>query len=229
MLGGNGVTPLSKVKGTQSYLNSLPRSAKGNAVSFYDKKYNEVWFRIYNKSLIYNEQLQSFTSFYTHNPNWFFPFSDKLITIKDNNMYYLHNIFEVDDSDQPREERISKVEFVVNKDISNTKVFDNVVFSAELENRDGFDSPMIKDIIFKTKTQETNALTINDIDLREDNYRFAIPREKASGNATQQLTSQSYLGRMRGKYLICDYTFDCNNNREFKLPYIKTTYRYSML
>lgn len=229
MLGGNGVTPLSKVKGTQSYLNSLPRSVKGNAVSFYDKKYNEVWFRIYNKSLIYNEQLQSFTSFYTHNPNWFFPFSDKLITIKDNNMYYLHNIFEVDDSDQPREERISKVEFVVNKDISNTKVFDNVVFSAELENRDGFDSPMIKDIIFKTKTQETNALTINDIDLREDNYRFAIPREKASGNATQQLTSQSYLGRMRGKYLICDYTFDCNNNREFKLPYIKTTYRYSML
>lgn len=229
MLGGNGVTPLSKVKGTQSYLNSLPRSAKGNAVSFYDKKYNEVWFRIYNKSLIYNEQLQSFTSFYTHNPNWFFPFSDKLITIKDNNMYYLHNIFEVDDSDQPREERISKVEFVVNKDISNTKVFDNVVFSAELENRDGFDSPMIKDIIFKTKTQETNALTINDIDLREDNYRFAIPREKALGNATQQLTSQSYLGRMRGKYLICDYTFDCNNNREFKLPYIKTTYRYSML
>lgn len=229
MLGGNGVTPLSKVKGTQSYLNSLPRSVKGNAVSFYDKKYNEVWFRIYNKSLIYNEQLQSFTSFYTHNPNWFFPFSDKLITIKDNNMYYLHNIFEVDDSDQPREERISKVEFVVNKDISNTKVFDNVVFSAELENRDGFDSPMIKDIIFKTKTQETNALTINDIDLREDNYRFAIPREKASGSATQQLTSQSYLGRMRGKYLICDYTFDCNNNREFKLPYIKTTYRYSML
>jgi hypothetical protein len=65
--------------------------------------------------------------------------------------------------------------------------------------------------------------------LREDNYRFAIPREKASGSATQQLTSQSYLGRMRGKYLICDYTFDCNNNREFKLPYIKTTYRYSML
>lgn len=228
-LSGNGALTLSKIKGAQSYLNSLPRSVKGNAVSFYDKKYNEVWFRIYNKSLIYNEQLQSFTSFYTHNPNWFFPFSDKLVTIKDNNMYYLHNIFEVDDSDQPREERISKVEFVVNKDISNTKVFDNVVFSAELENRDGFDSPMIKDIVFKTKTQETNALTINDIDLREDNYRFAIPREKASENATQQLTSQSYLGRMRGKYLICDYTFDCNNNREFKLPYIKTTYRYSML
>lgn len=226
---GNGVTSLSKIKGNQTYLNTLPRSVKGNAVSFYDKKYNEVWFRIYDKSLIYNEQLQAFTSFYTHNPNWFFPFSDKLVTIKDNNMYYLHNIYEIDDSTQPREERISKVEFVVNKDISNTKVFDNVIFSADLLEREGYDEPIVKDIVFKTKTQETSALTINDIELREDNYRFAIPREKASGNATQQLTSQSYLGRMRGKYLICDYTFDCNNNREFKLPYIKTTYRYSML
>lgn len=225
----NGVVPLSKLKGNQTYLNTLPRSVKGNAVSFYDKKYNEVWFRIYNKSLIYNEQLQVFTSFYTHNPNWFFPFSDKLVTIKDNNMYYLHNIYEIDDSAQTREERISKVEFVVNKDISNTKVFDNVIFSADLLEREGYDEPIVKDIVFKTKTQETSALTIDDIELREDNYRFAIPREKASGNATQQLTSQSYLGRMRGKYLICDYTFDCNNNREFKLPYIKTTYRYSML
>ena len=226
---GNGVTSLSKIKGNQTYLNTLPRSVKGNAVSFYDKKYNEVWFRIYDKSLIYNEQLQAFTSFYTHNPNWFFPFSDKLVTIKDNNMYYLHNIYEIDDSTQPREERISKVEFVVNKDISNTKVFDNVIFSADLLEREGYNEPIVKDIVFKTKTQETSALTIDDIDLREDNYRFAIPREKASGNASQQLTSQSYLGRMRGKYLICDYTFDCNNNREFKLPYIKTTYRYSML
>lgn len=226
---GETTLSLSKLKSVQTYLNQLPRSAKTNAVSFYDKKFNEVWFRIYNKTLIYNEQLQAFTSFYTHNPNWFFPFSDKLVTIKNNNMYYLHNIHEIDDSNQPREERISKVEFVVNKDISNTKVFDNVVFSAELENIDAFDSPMIKDIIFKTKTQETSALTINDIDLREDNYRFAIPREKVSNEGLNKLASQSYLGRMRGKYLICDYTFDCNNNREFKLPYIKTTYRYSML
>ena len=67
------------------------------------------------------------------------------------------------------------------------------------------------------------------IEVREDNYRFAIPREKVSSEAEHELGSQSYLGRMRGKYLICDYTFDCNNNREFKLPYIKTTYRYSML
>ena len=228
-LNNNGSISLAKQKGVQSYLNTLPRAAKSNVVSFYDKKYNEVWFRVYDKTLIYNEQLQVFTSFYTHNPNWFFPFSDKLVTIKNNNMYYLHNIYEVDDSEQPREERISKVEFVVNKDISNTKVFDNVVFSADLLDNNNTNPNIVKDVVFKTKTQETNPIDFNSIELREDNYRFPISREKTSNSSLDTLTSQSYLGRMRGKYLICDYTFDCNNNREFKLPYIKTTYRYSML
>lgn len=233
-MSSQGLQPLSKFKGVQSYLNNLSRSVKDNAVSFYDKKYNEVWFRIYGKSLIYNEQLQVFTSFYTHNPNWFFPFSDKLVTIKNNNMYYLHNIYEV--NSDLKEERISKVEFVVNKDISNTKVFDNVVFSADLLDNNNTIPNIVKNITFKTKTQKTKPFdhfdlenNVSNIDHREDNYRFAIPREKVDNDALNQLTSQSYLGRMRGKYLICDYTFDCNNNREFKLPYIKTTYRYSML
>ena len=229
-MNSQGLQPLSKYKSVQSYLNTLPKSAKDNAVSFYDKKYNEVWFRIYDKSLIYNEQLQVFTSFYTHNPNWFFPFSDKLVTIKDNNMYYLHNIYEV--NSDLKEERISKIKFVVNKDVSNTKVFDNVIFSADLlDNRHQIPN-IVTNVAFDTKTQHTNLTTnesFKDIEVREDNYRFAIPREKVDNDAVHQLNSQSYLGRMRGKYLICDYTFDCNDNREFKIPYIKTTYRYSML
>jgi hypothetical protein len=67
------------------------------------------------------------------------------------------------------------------------------------------------------------------VDVREDNYRFAISREKVDDKELSTIASKSYLGRMRGKYLICDYTFDCNENREFKIPFIKTTYRYSML
>ena len=230
---GQQTTAISKLKGVQSYLNTIPKTAKKNAVSFYDKKYNEVWFRLYDKALIYNEQLQSFTSFYTHNPNWFFPFSDKLVTIKDNNLYYLHNIYQVETDKEGNElyeeERVSKIQFVVNKDISNTKVFDNVFFSAELSDYDNEVPNIIKNVQFKTKTQQTENIDYNNIDVREDNYRFSIPREKVDDKELNQLTSKSYLGRMRGKYLICDYTFDCNNNREFKLPYIKTTYRYSML
>lgn len=223
----NTFIELSKNKGVQNYLNRLPRTAKTNSVSFYDKKYNEVWFRIYDQSLIFNEQLNAFTSFYTHNPNWFFPFSDKLITIKDNNMYYLHNIYEVN-SDQ-KEERISKIQFVVNKDCSITKVFDNVAFQADLKDNINDKPKIITDIQFTTKNQHTDSIDYNSIDNREDDYRFYIPRESQPDPATQQLVNKSYAGRMRGKYLICDYTFDCNDGREMNIPYIKTTYRYSMI
>lgn len=44
---------------------------------------------------------------------------------------------------------------------------------------------------------------------------FPIPRDKNG------------VARMRGKYLICDYTFDCTNDGDFKIPYIKTTFRIS--
>lgn len=223
----NTFMELSKSKGVQTYLNKLPQSAKTNVVSFYDKKYNEVWFRVYDKALIFNEQLNAFTSFYTHNPNWFFPFSDKLVTIKNNNMYYLHNIYEV--NSDVKEERISKIQFVVNKDASNTKVFDNVSFDAKLLDNDNTTPQIVKEIVFTTKTQHTDKIDYNNIDNREDNYRFYIPRESQPDPATQQLVNKSYAGRMRGKYLICDYTFDCNSGREMKIPYIKTTYRYSMV
>ena len=227
-LNQNGFSELSKAKKVQTYLNRLPDSARTNPVSFFDKKFNEVWFRIYDRCLIYNENLQVFTSFYTHNPNWFFPFSTKLITVKDNNCYYLHNMYDMDLIE--KEERVSYIRFVVNDNITQTKTFDNQWFTAELEDIEHFNDPhIVKNVFFETRTQETEPIDYTNIEHREDNYRFAIGREKQNDPAHQEQTNASYAGRMRGKYLICNYTFDCNNNREFKLPYVKTTYRYSML
>ena len=222
-----GFMELSKVRNVQTYLNRLPKLSKQDAVSFFDSKYNEVWFRLYDKSLIFNEQTNNFTSFYTHNPNWFFPFSDKLVTIKGNNMYYLHNLYEV--NSEQKEERISKVQFVVNKDASMTKVFDNVQFSAKLLDNDNQLPQIITDAHFNTKNQITDKVDYNNIDYREDNYRFSIPRVHQDNPESQTIINKSYANRMRGKYLICDYTFDCNNGREMKIPFIKTMYRYSML
>lgn len=225
---GNGFNELSKVKFVQTYLNRLPDKARTNPVSFYDKKYNEVWFRVYDRSLIFNEQLGVFTSFYTHNPNWFFPFSTRLVTIKNNNCYYLHNMYDV--NSEVKEERVSYIRFVVNKDMAQTKVFDNQWMYADLTDPTNQDqTKILKNIYFTTKTQETEPINWENIDHREDNYRFPIGREKQNDPYQQEQTNMSYAGRMRGKYLICNYTFDCNNNKEFKLPYVKTTYRYSML
>ena len=141
-------------------------------------------------------------------------------------MYYLHNIYTVESEEQ--EERIAKIQFVVNKEFTNTKVFDNVSFGADFIDNNNPLPQIVTNVQFKTKSQETNPIDFNSLEVREDNYRFAIPRENS--DKTLSITgSKSYPSRMRGKYLICDYTFDCNNNKEFKLPYIKTTYRYSML
>jgi hypothetical protein len=57
----------------------------------FDPKYNEIWFRINDKTIIFNEQLNCFTSYCTHCPKWALPFSDYVATIKDNNIYYIHN------------------------------------------------------------------------------------------------------------------------------------------
>jgi hypothetical protein len=166
-----------------------------------------------------------FTSFYTHTPDWSLRFSNKTLTIKNNKIYYLNNVYSKNSN--LTEDRQSKITFIVNKDISNTKVFDNVVFSADLI--DNVDTPaVISSVVFKTKTQETKPINYKNIELREDNYRFAIPREN-NENQGSSIANRSYLGRMRGKYLICDCVFDCNNDKEFKIPYVKTTYRYSML
>lgn len=225
---GQGFSELSKAKLVQTYLNRLPDEGRKEPVAFFDKKYNEVWFRLYDRSIIYNEQLQCFTSFYTHNPNWFFPFSTKMITIKDNNCYYLHNQYAVDSTE--KEERVSKIRFIVNQDPTITKAFDNQWFEAELQDKvDSTRPEIIKNVFFETKTQETEPIDYTKIENREDTYRFSINREKQKNASLQEKVNKSLAGRMRGKYLICNYTFDCNDNREFKLPYITTTYRYSLV
>lgn len=38
-----------------------------------------------------------------------------------------------------------------------------------------------------------------------------------------------FASRLRGKYMVCDYEFKSNKGYTFRLPYIETTYRYSMI
>jgi len=49
------VKPISKLKNVQSYLNTMYNTKVKTTLGFYDKKYNEVWFRFSDKSLIFNE------------------------------------------------------------------------------------------------------------------------------------------------------------------------------
>jgi hypothetical protein len=62
----NSVMELSKVKQVQSYFNSNEDLDRSKPVSLFNKKYNEIWFKLFDQSLVFNEQLNVFTSFYTH-------------------------------------------------------------------------------------------------------------------------------------------------------------------
>lgn len=212
----NSVMELSKVKQVQSYFNQNKDSDRTNPVSLFNKKYNEIWFKVLDKTLVFSEQLNSFTSFYTHDYDYALTFGNKLITLK-NRSFYEHN--ETIDSNKTVEPLISKLDFAVNENYMYTKAFDNVLFDAHFNE----DINNITNVYFTTKQQTSEQIGANEIECREDTYRFAIPREVEGDNST------SYQGRIRGKYLMEHYTFDCNDNKTFKIPYIKTTYRQSKL
>lgn len=216
------VIPLSKTKNLQTYLNELYGNQKNVTLGMYDKKYNEIWFRFNDKSLIFNEQLDVFTSFYTFNPDWAFIFSDKIVNVKNNKLYVLNGS---DISGLGEVEKIAKIQFIVNKDVQYTKTFDNVRLSGDFLDKDNKHITIndIGTMKFSTKHETSGNYQNIIFDYREDTYRFPIPR----GQNTQN--ELSYPARLRGKYLMCDYTFNSDDSHTFNIPYISTTYRYSLI
>lgn len=232
------VSQLSKEKQVQSYFNKNIKEDRTKGMSLFDKKYNEVWFNILNKPLIFNEQLGRFTSFYTFNPKWSLPISDRVVAIMDNNLHTLHDTGVI--GLEPLD-RKAKLEIVINKDAPYTKVFDNVRLQGEF--KDGNQETLRDDIIdymkFSTKHQEAvrehteeeldeegNVVTPEQhivTDYREDTFRFPVPR------ADKNEDKLSLPARLRGKYMICDYDLDSDIDHTFEIPQITTTYRHSLI
>lgn len=252
------VNQISKEKKVQSYMNTVDIE---NVEAFFDKKYNEIQFRLklkdyplylsledtkawlweseenillekekyLNATLVYNEQNGCFTSFYTFNPDWSIIFQDKVLLLK-NNKYYIWN--GSDNNSWLDYNKIARVIFVVNDNVQYTKVFDNVRFHGDIYKLEKIIpiQDVIKNILFKTKYQYAELKDPVYFDLREDTYRIPVPRQDGLNNevVTNQ-DSYSLPARMRGKYLICEYTFDTNDSKKFVIPYITTTYRYSLI
>ena len=209
----DGVSKISKDNTVQTWLNIVPRNVHD---SLYDNKFNEVQMCFDNDVLVYNERTRSFTSIYTFNPNKHASFSDKLLYVKDNKFK--------ENADFPLSKMQCKIQFVVNENPNITKTYDNVYFGGIFSDI----KDMMTDIKFTTKHQTGHALEDYldggyAIDYREDTYRFAIGREE--GNTDDS----SYPARLKGKYLICDYTINCDNQKDFNLLNVNTTYRQSLV
>lgn len=223
--GGQGLNIISKECNVQAYMNNMYDQKTKEANSVYDKKYDEIWFRLYNKSLIYNERLNIFTSLYTFDPDFTLPFKDKVVTTK-NNDFYVINSLQIDgfgDADKDVQLKI-----VVNKDPQYTKVFDNIAFQGEFvaPNNKLLTQDVLRGAKFDTKHQ-TSTRQGEDLkfDYREDTYRLPVPRQ----DDFEENESLSFPARMRGKYMECEYKFKSAKDYSFQMPQITTTYRYSKI
>lgn len=228
--GSNGFHILSKEKKVQTFLNSLAQTSKINLTSVFNDKTNELWLKAKGNSLIYNEQSDCFTSFYSHIPDWGLRFYDRLITIRGTNFYKNDSFGEEADV----EDLIAKVTFTVNPNPEYTKVFDNQWLAGNIEDPNNPSPQVITSVKCHTKTQDSFEINYNNIECREDTYRFPIPRQDrgdlgSSDESEQDILNRSFSPRMRGKYLLCEYTFDCNDDKKIEIPLIKTTFRQSML
>lgn len=228
--GNDGFHILSKEKKVQTFLNNIAQVNQVDAISTVNDKQNEVWMKFKGKLLVYNEHSNQFTSFYTHNPDWGLRFYDRLVTVQNKRFYYTNTFGEED----VVKKLTSKITFVVNQDQQYTKVFDNQWFSGNIEDPNDDKPQVLSNINFNTKTQDSFTIHYNDVECREDTYRFPIPRQDRGDIGTgdeenQNVINRSYQPRMRGKYLLCNYELNCDEDRQFEIPFIKTTYRYSML
>lgn len=212
--GGHEVLPLKKVKTVSKYVNSI-KERKAPALS-YDNKYAEVLMCIdaedSNKTLVYNEYIQQFTGVYNI---WFtssVKLYDCLILLQDNFLEQWNT---------KSENRFYQpiLEYVVNKDSTYTKVYDNVEFGMgesfyETEQHTGQE---VSDLYFEFKTPLKQESSIQEhITNREYDLRFAIPR---SGG-------KPYGDRLRGRTMQCRL-MRVGQNSNFSLQYIITKYRIS--
>lgn len=223
--GEGGAVSLTKQLRVQNLMNKY----KSNDVKqiFFNRKNNEIIASVLDerKAIVYNERQRAFTSIYT------IPFSG---SCQFNNGEYVvnsdSNTIRIAQWEGGTRERPTTwgnmilpcyIEYVVNKNPITTKVFDNQEIMSpctleypEVEDRWSFFS-RTHSYEWKTDLNRSSSDLHDDITLRENNYRFAIPR--ADG---------LYGNRIRGKYMIASIY----NDKPYKgcgIQYILTKFRTS--
>ena len=224
MFNGENVVELSKKGKVQSLMNA---KADGSSGVFYDNKNNELVFNVFKdkQQIAFNEAIGKFTSVYTMPFEGYAQFFNGLYLI--NTVDDEINIFQYDciSEDGLKDTQNQQIEcylrYVVNQQPLVTKVFDNqsIVTQEDLQRRPVYDKDDYFSINHKyswTTPMISSYSTLKDsITVRENNHRFAIPREGGL-----------YGGRIRGKYMICEMTSK-KPRYTAAIQFITTKYRLS--
>lgn len=145
-----GLEPLSKAKGFNAYFYDSSKDLSA-VKAFYDPGLRDVYFRMTKtvgvsstvECLVYNEQLNEFTSFFDYDMDFLFPFKDSLIAVEHNSnrlwkqfagSEYLR-YFGRNDGASPTpnpEYEMYSVELVCNENPTDDKIFNEVEFRADV-------------------------------------------------------------------------------------------------
>ena len=222
-VGGQNIQILSKEKQVQNFINKqfkLDKLAKTPFVT-YDKQFNELIFNITTGdnfeygSLIYNENMQRFTSLYTMSPMSAISFYNRLYLSYSNAMYEW-NINDTEFNGINRTtlnlNAIPYIKYVINEQPSFVKVFDNQSFGGRFSG--GSDYRL--EFTYSTPLKQRSYTDSDVLTDREYDFRLAIPRNNYS----------EYGDRMRGKTMQCEM-ISKDTVKDFSLQYIITKFRMS--
>lgn len=220
--GGGDFAVLSKVKMIQNLFNSSynNNALSDNPVLTFDKRFNELIAHVdEDRSVVYSEAVQAFTGVYDIKPEGAIQFADRLFLThskyinewnqRENGVFGLNN-----------EPLFPYLKYVANENGTFTKVFDNAEFGGRVY---GGDKDALKHLhmTFSTPLKQRGILDGDQIENREYNFRYVIPRaEDRNGN------NSLYGDRLRGKIMQCELRSD-SNDYDFSLQFIKTKYRIS--
>lgn len=209
--GGQDLIPMTKIKNVTNYINSYNEVYKPSLS--YDVKFNELISNVVDKyPIIYNEQIQHFTSVYTFDPVYRTTVNDDLLLSPQKLIYRWNN--ESEDSTLFDMRATPLIRYIINKESSNNKTFDISTFGGRFYGGDNLDNLTFT---FNTPLKQHSTGTGNSlITNREYDFRLDIPRNNNS----------SYGDRMRGKTMQCELK-SSSNSTDFSLQYIITKYRMS--
>lgn len=221
---GQSVTQLSKQAKVQNVLNKYKKD--DNFKVFYNNRYNEVIFNVLSDDMqiVYNEMLGKFTSTLTIPFDGAIQFFNGEYLVKKNDTVCIYQYDYLDESPKSTNQQLlsSYVKYVVAQQPLITKVFDNqeIVTYENLQLQDTIhddDDYFSKNhkYVWQTESQKIESNLEEQITLRENNHRFAIPR--ADG---------LFGNRARGKVMICSIE-DIKPNPAMAIQYIITKYRQS--
>lgn len=221
---GQSVAQISKQCKVQNILNKYKK--EDNFKVFYNNRYNEVVFNVLSDGMqiVYNEMLGKFTSTLTIPFDGAIQFFNGEYLVKKNDTVCVYQYDYLDGSPKSTTQQLlsSYVKYVVAQQPLVTKVFDNqeIVTYENLQLQDTIrdDNDYFSKnhkYVWQTESQKIESNLEEQITLRENNHRFAIPR--ADG---------LFGNRARGKVMICSIE-DIKPNPAMAIQYIITKYRQS--